>query len=68
MTVSEHAETVSQDVLRRLCVSIRGKAALEAAEHSVLHNSHLELYKTCVDGTSLAVSAPGVVSRTVAVA
>ena len=35
---------------------------------SVLHYSHPELYKTCVDGARLAVSAPGVVSRTVAVA
>ncbi len=35
---------------------------------SVLWDSHPELYKTCVDGTRLAVSAPGVVSRTVAVA
>jgi predicted RNA-binding Zn-ribbon protein involved in translation (DUF1610 family) len=35
---------------------------------SVLHDSHPELYKTCVDGTSLAVSAPCAVSRSVAVA
>ncbi len=35
---------------------------------SVLRDSNPGLYKTCVDGTSPAVSAPGVVSRTVAVA
>ena len=35
---------------------------------SVLRDSHPGLYKACVDGTRLAVSAPGVVSRTVAAA
>ena len=31
----EHAETVSQDVLRRLCVSIRDEATVGAAKHGV---------------------------------
>jgi transposase len=35
---------------------------------SVLRDSSPGLYKTCVDETRLAVSAPGVASRTVAVA
>ncbi len=35
---------------------------------SVLRDSNPGLYKTCVDGTRRAVSAPGVVSRTMAVA
>ncbi len=35
MTVMEHAETMSQDVLRRLCVPVRDEATVGAAEHGV---------------------------------
>ena len=31
----QYAETMSQDVLRRLCVSIRDEATVGAAEHGV---------------------------------
>ena len=35
MTVMEHAETMSQDVLRRLRVPVRDEATVGAAEHGV---------------------------------
>jgi hypothetical protein len=35
MTVTEHAETISQDVLRRLRVSVRHQPTARAAEHGV---------------------------------
>jgi hypothetical protein len=35
MTVTEHAETMSQDILRRLCVPVRDQATAQAAEHGV---------------------------------
>jgi hypothetical protein len=35
MTVTEHAETVSQDVLRRLRIPVRDQATARAAEHGV---------------------------------